>query len=121
MAEDAVRPRPRRPAPRRPREPARFKLITSNSLELFEERINGYVAQLDRDESVVDVKFSTAQPGDSLEYTALVQTQKTETGPEAPRARRPRADLVTVKPPARYSGASCRPPSSWPSTTSPHS
>jgi hypothetical protein len=57
----------------------RFKLITSNNLELFEERINGYVAQLDRDESVVDVKFATARAGDSLEYTALVQTQKTET------------------------------------------
>ena len=55
-----------------------FKLITSNSLELFEERINGYVQQLDDDETVVDVKFSTTRSGDSLEYTALVQTQKTE-------------------------------------------
>jgi len=56
----------------------RFKLVTSNSLELFEERLNGYVEQLDRNEVVVDVKFATVSLGETLEYTALVQTQKTE-------------------------------------------
>jgi hypothetical protein len=54
----------------------RFKLITSNSLELFEERINGYLAQLDRDEVLVDVKFSTVSLGETIEYTALVLTRK---------------------------------------------
>jgi hypothetical protein len=54
----------------------RFKLVTSNSLELFEERINAYLEQLDRDESLVDVKFSTVSLGETVEYTALVMTQK---------------------------------------------
>jgi hypothetical protein len=54
----------------------RFKLITSNSLELFEERINGYVEQLDRDETVVDVQFSTVGLGETIEYTALLLIQK---------------------------------------------
>ena len=54
----------------------RFKLITSNSLELFEERINGYIEQLDRDESVADVQFSTVSLGETIEYTALVRIQK---------------------------------------------
>ncbi|MFN2322973.1 MAG: hypothetical protein ABR510_08470 [Trueperaceae bacterium] len=56
----------------------RFKVITSNSLELFEERLNAYLDQLDRDEMVVDVKFATAALDTSIEFTALVQTQKTE-------------------------------------------
>ena len=56
----------------------RFKVVTSNSLELFEERLNAYLEQLDRDEMVVDVKFSTAALETSIEFSALVQTQKTE-------------------------------------------
>ncbi len=56
----------------------RFKVITSNSLELFEERLNAYLDQLDRDEMVVDVKFTTAALETSIEFSALVQTQKTE-------------------------------------------
>ncbi len=56
----------------------RFKLITSNSVERFEERLKEYVEQLDRDELVVDVKFATAALGVSVEYSALIQTQKTE-------------------------------------------
>jgi hypothetical protein len=54
----------------------RFKLITSNSLERFEERINAYVEQLDRDETIVDVKFSTVGLRETIEYTALVRTEK---------------------------------------------
>jgi hypothetical protein len=53
-----------------------FKLITSNSLELFEERINGYVEQLDRDEVVADVHFSTVSLGETIEYTALLRIEK---------------------------------------------
>ena len=56
----------------------RFKVITSNSLDLFEERLAAYLDQLDRDEMVVDVKFTTATFGSSIEFSALVQTQKTE-------------------------------------------
>lgn len=56
----------------------RFKVITSNSLDLFEERLNTYLEQLDRDEMVVDVKFTTAALDASIEFSALVQTQKTE-------------------------------------------
>lgn len=56
----------------------RFKVVTSNSLELFEERLNAYLEQLDRDEMVVDVKFTTAALETSIEFSALVQTQKTE-------------------------------------------
>ena len=56
----------------------RFKVITSNSLDLFEERLAAYLDQLDRDEMVVDVKFATAALGTTVEFSALVQTQKTE-------------------------------------------
>ena len=56
----------------------RFKLVTSNSIDRFEERLNGYLDQLDRDEMVVDVKFATAAIGTTVEFSALVQTQKTE-------------------------------------------
>jgi hypothetical protein len=56
----------------------RFKVVTSNSIDRFEERLNAYFEQLDRDEVVVDVKFTTAALGTSVEFSALVQTQKTE-------------------------------------------
>lgn len=56
----------------------RFKLVTSNDIERFEQRLNDFVEQLDRDEMVVDVKFSTTAYGSGVEYSALVQTQKTE-------------------------------------------
>jgi hypothetical protein len=56
----------------------RFKLVTSNSIDRFEERLAAYLEQLDRDEMVVDVKFATAAIGTTVEFSALVQTQKTE-------------------------------------------
>lgn len=56
----------------------RFKLVTSNSIDRFEERLAAYLDQLDRDEMVVDVKFTTAAVGTTVEFSALVQTQKTE-------------------------------------------
>lgn len=56
----------------------RTKLITSNDIDLFEDRLRRYLEQLDRDEAVVDVKFSTAPLRDTVEFTALVITQKTE-------------------------------------------
>ncbi len=57
---------------------SRFKVVTSNSLERFEERLNEYLESLDRDEMVVDVKFSTVALESTIEFSALVQTQKTE-------------------------------------------
>ncbi|HET9026118.1 MAG TPA: hypothetical protein VFN07_01145 [Trueperaceae bacterium] len=54
-----------------------FKLVTSNSVEHFERRLNEFVAGLDRNDVVVDVKFSTATYGEGVEFSALVQYQTT--------------------------------------------
>ncbi len=56
----------------------KFKVITSNSLELFEERLNDFVEQMDRDEMIVDVKFATTALASTVEFSALVQYQKPE-------------------------------------------
>ncbi len=57
---------------------AHFKLISSNSHELFEERLTRFIESLDRDDVIVDVKFSTAAAGSSVEFSALVHFQRTE-------------------------------------------
>ncbi len=51
---------------------AKFKLISSAAVETFEERLNRFIASLGADDVVVDVKFSTATSGGSVEYSALV-------------------------------------------------
>ncbi|MEJ2357882.1 MAG: hypothetical protein P8Y13_07370 [Deinococcales bacterium] len=56
----------------------KFKLISSNNFELFETRINDFVASLDRDTVIVDVKFSTTALDTTVEYSALVHYQETE-------------------------------------------
>jgi hypothetical protein len=57
----------------------KFKVVTSNAIERFEERLNEFVESLDRDDMVVDIKFSTCRTGgDGIEYSALIQYQKTE-------------------------------------------
>lgn len=56
----------------------KFKLISSNNFELFEERLNDFVASLDRDSLIVDVKFSTAAMETTIEFSALVHYQETE-------------------------------------------
>ena len=56
----------------------KFKLISSNNFELFETRINDFVASLDRDTVIVDVKFSTTALDTTVEYAALVHYQQTE-------------------------------------------
>lgn len=56
----------------------KFKLISSNSLELFEERLNRFVDSLSADDIIVDIKFSTTALASSIEYSALVHYQKTE-------------------------------------------
>jgi len=57
---------------------AKFKLISSNSIELFEERLNGFINTLSPDDIIVDVKFSTAMLGSNVEYSALIHYQETE-------------------------------------------
>lgn len=55
----------------------KFKLISSNVHELFEQRLDDFINSLDRDDVVVDVKFATAASGASVEYSALVHYQTT--------------------------------------------
>lgn len=59
-----------------------FKLVTSNSVEHFERRLNEFIASLSRDDVVVDVKFSTAAYGTGVEFSALVHYQTTSEWPE---------------------------------------
>ncbi len=56
----------------------RFKLVSSNNFELFEERLNDFIGSLDRDDVIVDVKFSTSALGTTVEFSALVHYQRTE-------------------------------------------
>jgi hypothetical protein len=56
----------------------KFKLITSNSLDLFEERMNMFAENLASEDMIVDIKFSTTSFHNSIEYSALVQYQQTE-------------------------------------------
>ncbi len=56
----------------------KFKLISSNNFELFEARLNDFIASLDRDTLIVDVKFSTAALETTVEFSALVHYQETE-------------------------------------------
>lgn len=56
----------------------KFKLISSNNFELFESRLNEFIASLDRDDVIVDVKFATAALSSTIEWSALVHYQHTE-------------------------------------------
>lgn len=56
----------------------RFKLITSTTAELFEERLDHFIGTLGTDDIIVDIKFSTAVMGAGVAYSALVHYQQTE-------------------------------------------
>jgi hypothetical protein len=57
----------------------RFKLVTASEVELFEQRLHGFIDSLDRGDLIVDVKFATAAlPGGGVEFSALVHYQRTE-------------------------------------------
>ncbi len=56
----------------------KFKLITSSSVDTFEERLERFVTSLDTDDIIVDIKFSTAVAVQNVEYSALVYYQQTE-------------------------------------------
>lgn len=58
--------------------PLSFKLISSNRHELFEERLNDFAQSLSDDDVVVSIQFSTTAFNTSVEYSALVQVQRTE-------------------------------------------
>lgn len=55
----------------------KFRLISSNVHELFEQRLADFVDSLDRDAIIVDVQFATAVNGSSVEYSALIHYQET--------------------------------------------
>ncbi len=56
----------------------KLKLIGSTSPDIFEQRLNDFIASLDKDDIVVDVKFSTSPVGEQVEYNALVHYQATD-------------------------------------------
>lgn len=53
----------------------KFKLISSNNFDLFEERLNEFVESLPT-EIIVEVKFATTALSTTVEYSALVQYQQ---------------------------------------------
>ncbi len=55
----------------------KFKVISSNSIERFEERLEEFIDQMDRDEVIVDVAFQTCALEHSVEFSALVRYEKT--------------------------------------------
>ncbi len=56
----------------------KFKLITSNDIDIFQERLNGFISSLGLDDIIVDVKFSTTSLGSGVEFSALVHYQETK-------------------------------------------
>lgn len=56
----------------------KFKLISSNNFDLFEERLESFVASLSTDDVIVDVLFSTSAIETTVEYSALIHYQPTE-------------------------------------------
>lgn len=54
------------------------KLISASDFDLFEERLNSFLASLTSDDVVVDIGFATVALVGSVEYSALVQYQHTE-------------------------------------------
>lgn len=56
----------------------KFKLISSNNFDLFEERLENFVASLSDDDVIVDVSFSTSALDTTVEYSALIHYQPTE-------------------------------------------
>ena len=56
----------------------KFKLITSSNVDTFEERLARFTTSLATDDIIVDIKFSSAVAGQTVEYSALVYYQQTE-------------------------------------------
>ena len=56
----------------------KLKLITASDIDLFEERLNKFLQGLKKDEIIVDIKYATAALGNSIEHSALIHYQLTE-------------------------------------------
>lgn len=56
----------------------RFRVITANDPDIFQERLNRFVAELAEDTVLVDVKFAANAQGGQATYTALVQYKTVE-------------------------------------------
>lgn len=58
---------------------AKFKLISANSVDLFEERLQRFIDSLDVDDIIVDISFTTAAlSASTIEYSALVHYKPTQ-------------------------------------------
>ncbi len=57
---------------------SKFKLITSNSVERFEERLADFLALLEPDDIIADIEFSTVGLTSSIEYSVLIHYTRTE-------------------------------------------
>ena len=57
---------------------AKFKLVSSNNYELFQERLDNFVASLGDDDVIVNVEFSTTALETTVEFSALIHYQQTE-------------------------------------------
>jgi hypothetical protein len=55
----------------------RFKVITGNDPDIFQERLNRFVESLPEDVVLVEVKFAVAE-GSSPLFAALVQYKEVE-------------------------------------------
>ncbi|PZA05873.1 MULTISPECIES: hypothetical protein [unclassified Meiothermus] len=60
-------------------EGVRFRVITANDPDIFQERLNRFIEELAEDTVLVDVKFTTSAQGNQALYTALVQYKIVET------------------------------------------
>lgn len=57
---------------------SKFKLITSNSVERFEERVEDFLALLEPDDIIANIEFSTTSLNSSVEYSVLIHYTRTE-------------------------------------------
>jgi hypothetical protein len=55
-----------------------LKLISAGDPDMFQERLNRFVAGLPEDAMIVDIKFTTSGNGAQLIYSALVQYKAVE-------------------------------------------
>ncbi|MER3479947.1 MAG: hypothetical protein C4327_05520 [Meiothermus sp.] len=56
----------------------RFRVITANDPDIFQERLNRFIEELAEDTVIVDIKFATSAQVGQLVYTALVQYKTVE-------------------------------------------
>ena len=57
---------------------AKCKLVSATDFDLFEERLNAFLASLTDTDVIVDIGFATTSLGSNVEYSALVHYRPTE-------------------------------------------